>query len=129
MSTVRTRDVQRRDGHPAGALHRRGRLLDKRTEISTECGDGDRERAEKALADYIHRKYESPKGPCGPDQMSIERALVIYGREHAAHVAAPRKVLLPSNPAHFRAFSFHIFAFRSILVHGNLGRKVVAFRP
>jgi integrase len=65
-------------------------IRDKGKEIATGCDEGDREQAEKALADYIARKYESPSGPCSPDQMSIARALEIYGREHAPHVAAPR---------------------------------------
>ena len=65
-------------------------ILDRGTEIATGCHEGDREQAEKQLSDYIVRKYERPAGPCSPDQMSIDRALEIYGREHAPHVAAPR---------------------------------------
>jgi integrase len=65
-------------------------ILDLGEEIATGCSEADREQAEKALADYLVRKYESPSGPCGPDQMSISRALEIYGNERAAKVVAPR---------------------------------------
>ena len=44
------------------------------------------------LADYIVRKYEVPKGPCDPNQMSIARALEIYGNERAPQLAAPKLV-------------------------------------
>ena len=65
-------------------------IRDGSDEIATKCCEGDSSSAEKALADYISRKYRAPKGPCNPDQMSVARALEIYGREHAPHVAAPR---------------------------------------
>jgi len=65
-------------------------IRDLEEEISTGCNEGDRERADKALADYITRKYQSPQGTCGPDQMSVARALEIYGNERAPHVSAPR---------------------------------------
>jgi integrase len=67
-------------------------IRDKGNEITTGCNEGDREQAEKALADYIARKYETPSGPRHPDQMSISRALEIYGNEHAPHLASPETV-------------------------------------
>ena len=67
-----------------------GHIREQGDSIATGCDEGDREQAEKTLFDYIARKYESPSGPCSPDQMMINRALEIYGRKHAPHVAAPR---------------------------------------
>jgi site-specific recombinase XerC len=76
---------------------RRGReaswvILDRGKEVATGCDEGNGEQAEKALADYIARKYEIPNGPCHPDQMSIGRALEIYGNERAVDLAAPELV-------------------------------------
>src|ERR1700693_5442429 len=59
-------------------------IVDGHSEIATGCNEGNREQAEKALADYITRKYRGPRGPCHPDQMSINRALEIYGNERGA---------------------------------------------
>ena len=67
-------------------------IRDHGEEIATGCHEGDREQAEKALADYIARKYRGPKGPCHPDQMSIGRALEIYGNERGPQLAAPQLV-------------------------------------
>src|SRR6185503_17064115 len=67
-------------------------ILDHGQEITTGCNEGDSEQAEKALADYIARKYEIPSGPCHPDQMSIGRALEIYGNERGPHVASPETI-------------------------------------
>ena len=76
---------------------RRGReptwvIRDGVEEIATGCDEGSREQAEKALADYIARKYRAPAGPCHPDQMSIGRALEIYGNERAPSVASPETI-------------------------------------
>jgi hypothetical protein len=76
---------------------RRGRepkwvILDAGGEVATGCNEGDREQAEKALADYIARKYQRPRGPSHPDQMTIGRALEIYGNEHAPNVASPETI-------------------------------------
>lgn len=67
-------------------------ILDRGEEISTGCHEGDSQQAEKELANYIARKYESPQGPCHPDQMTIGRALEIYGNERAPHVASPATI-------------------------------------
>ena len=67
-------------------------ILDRGKEIATGCDEGDSEQAEKALADYLSRKYESPQGPCHPDQMSCGRALEIYGTERAPQVASPETI-------------------------------------
>jgi hypothetical protein len=67
-------------------------ILDRGEEIATGCDEGDSEQAEKALADYLARKYESPQGPCHPDQMSCGRALEIYGNERATQVASPETI-------------------------------------
>lgn len=67
-------------------------ILDGAKEIATGCREGDSEQAEKALSDYIARKYESPKGPCHPDQITIARALEIYGNEKAPSVASPETI-------------------------------------
>jgi hypothetical protein len=76
---------------------RRGRaptwvIRDCAEEVSTGCNEGNREQAEKALADYIARKYRAPAGPCHPDQMTIGRALEIYGNERAPNVASPETI-------------------------------------
>jgi site-specific recombinase XerC len=67
-------------------------VLDTGREVATGCDEGDREQAEKALADYIARKYHAPHGPHNPDQMTIGRALEIYGNERAPHVACPERI-------------------------------------
>ena len=76
---------------------RRGRaptwvIRDCGEEVSTGCDEGNREQAEKALADYIARKYQAPNGPCHPDQLIIGRALEIYGNERAPNVASPETI-------------------------------------
>lgn len=76
---------------------RRGRdpiwvILDHGEEIATGCHEGDGEQAEKALSDYIARKYQSPQGPCHPDKMSVSRALEIYGNERGPQLASPETV-------------------------------------
>jgi integrase len=67
-------------------------ILDRGEEIATRCDEGSSEQAEKALADYLDRKYESPQGPCNPDQMSCGRALEIYASEHGPTVASPETI-------------------------------------
>lgn len=67
-------------------------ILDNGKEQSTEAGLECREQAEKALADYIARKYEAPIGPNHPDHMTIDRALEIYAEEHAPSTAAPELI-------------------------------------
>jgi integrase len=67
-------------------------ILDGGREISTGCDERDRDQAEKALANYLARKYETPRGPSHPDKMSIGRALEIYGNEHAPTVASPETI-------------------------------------
>jgi integrase len=67
-------------------------IKDRGREISTGSHKGDREQAEKRLADYIARKYETPRGPRHPDKMSIGRALEIYGNERAPEVASPETI-------------------------------------
>lgn len=64
-------------------------ILDGGIEKPTGYSEGDREQAEKALAAYIENRYRAPSGPRGPDQMTCQRALEIYGNEHAPSVAAP----------------------------------------
>ena len=60
-----------------------------RPEKST--GTGNREHAEKALALYIAER-DRPTGPVGSEGFMISDALDIYGREHAATVAAPARI-------------------------------------
>jgi integrase len=67
-------------------------IRDQEGEITTGCSEGDREQAEKALADYIARKYETPSGPCHPDQMTVARALQVYGNERAPQTASPATI-------------------------------------
>jgi integrase len=67
-------------------------IIDDGKQHVTSCGESDREGAEKALAAYIADKYRPPAGPSNPDQMSIARALEIYGRERAPHVASPETI-------------------------------------
>lgn len=67
-------------------------IRDGTKEVGTGCSQENREQAERALADYINRKYREPSGPSDPHQMSIGRTLEIYGNEHAPHVASPATI-------------------------------------
>lgn len=67
-------------------------ILDRGKEIATGCDESDSRQAEKALVDYLARKYESPQGACHPDQMICGRALEIYGNERAPSLASPETV-------------------------------------
>ena len=67
-------------------------ILDGELELATGLRESDRGEAEKALADYIARKYRAPRGPCNPDQISVARVLEIYGNERAPHVASPATI-------------------------------------
>lgn len=61
-------------------------IRDGTTRIS--CGTDDRQQAEEKLAEYIGEKYR-PTGPVSAQEMLVADCLVIYGEEHAPHVAAP----------------------------------------
>lgn len=67
-------------------------ILDRGRQIPTSLGEGDSEQAEKALADYITNKYQTPQGASNPASMTIARALEIYGNEHAPSVASPETI-------------------------------------
>jgi integrase len=79
--------LRRRDGREPQWI-----ILDAGKQSVTGCGERDSEGAEKALALYLIDKYRAPTGPSGPDQMSLARALEIYGRERAPHVASPETI-------------------------------------
>lgn len=61
-------------------------IRDGRTRLST--GTDDRQLAEEKLALYIGEKYR-PIGPVSSQEMTVADCLVVYGEEHAPHVAAP----------------------------------------
>ncbi len=60
--------------------------------ISTGCGEGERERAETALAEFIATKYRAPDGPRSAKALSVAEILTIYANEHAPTVADPSRV-------------------------------------
>lgn len=67
-------------------------IKDAGREFSTGCGEGDREGAEAALADYIARRFRAPDAPQTPEEMTVATALAIYGKEHAPTLAAPERI-------------------------------------
>jgi len=64
-------------------------IRDGTTRVST--GTHIREDAEEALARYLDLKYQ-PNTPVGPQELTISRALDIYAKEHAVHVADPARI-------------------------------------
>jgi integrase len=64
-------------------------IRDGATRIS--CGTDDRQRAEEKLAAYIGEKYR-PNWPLSSKDMAVGDRLVIYGQEHAIHLAAPQTI-------------------------------------
>ena len=76
---------------------RRGRepvwvILDGQNEISTGCGAGDRERAERALADYIRRKHMPNWQNTHPAEIAVADVLAYYGANRAPRLAHPELV-------------------------------------
>lgn len=76
--------LKRQTGRPAAWI-----VLDRGKQYRTGYHEGERERAEEWFADYLVRKYRPPVGPSDSDEMTIDRALIYYGQEHAPHTAAP----------------------------------------
>ena len=73
---------------------RRGRepvwvILDGENEVSTGCGADDRERAEKALAEYIARKHKPDWQNSHPAEIAVADVLAYYGANRAPHLAHP----------------------------------------
>jgi hypothetical protein len=64
-------------------------IRDGATRVS--CGTDDRQRAEERLAAYIGEKYR-PNWPLSSQDMTVSNCLVIYGKEHAIHLAAPQTI-------------------------------------
>ena len=55
-------------------------------------GTRNRREAEAALARYIAERDRPTGGPATPDQMTVARALEIYGEKHAPTVRAPERI-------------------------------------
>lgn len=58
-------------------------ILDGRHEHGTGCREGDREQAQKALADYIKSKYQAPKTNGDLTRTFIADVMLVYLTEHA----------------------------------------------
>lgn len=59
--------------------------------IRISTGTDRREEAERALQDYLDRKYR-PSGPARPEELTIGQVLEIYAEEHAPHTADPDRI-------------------------------------
>ncbi|MGA2998117.1 hypothetical protein [Bradyrhizobium sp.] len=66
-------------------------ILDGGREVSTGCGQGDPEGAERALADYVAQKHD-PKAARGgnPNQVMVADALVVYYTDRVLRDNLPR---------------------------------------
>lgn len=60
--------------------------------IERGTGTADRRQAEAALAAYIGARDGRPGGPVGPEAITVDQVLDIYGTEHAPHVADPARI-------------------------------------
>lgn len=47
---------------------------------------------QQAFADYLTARLERPAGPRTPEGLKVGEALAFYGKEHAPHTAAPRRI-------------------------------------
>jgi integrase len=116
---------------------RRGRepvwvILDGKDEISTGCGPDDRERAEKALADYIGRKHKPDWQNSHPAEIALADVLAYYGSNRAPKLAHPELVGYHMGPLlkHFgeltcwdvNSESCRVYA--ELRMAGRLGRAV-----
>jgi integrase len=91
---------------------RRGReavwvILDGTTEVSTGCGAGDRQRAERALAEYIGRKHKPDWQNSHPAEVAVADVLAYYGANRAPKLAHPELVGYHMTPLlkHFGAMT------------------------
>jgi integrase len=76
---------------------RRGReavwvILDGTSEVSTGCGASDRERAEKAFADYIAKKHRPNWQNTHPAEIAVADVLAYYGTNRAPKLTHPELV-------------------------------------
>lgn len=63
-------------------------IRDGTKSVRTGCSAADREAAERALADYLARKFTPAVRERDPDRLSVAEVLTAYGREHAPHKAS-----------------------------------------
>ena len=73
-------------------------ILDAGREIGTGCGEGEREKAERALARYIAEKYRVPDTGGQLDRTLIADVINVYVREHAPTVKRPDDILNCAGP-------------------------------
>jgi integrase len=60
--------------------------------LSTGCSPDDREEAERALAEYIHQKYDPRQGSRDPAKILVSDVLTLYQRDVGITVARPREL-------------------------------------
>jgi hypothetical protein len=69
-------------------------IKDQQCEISTGCGEGEREEAERKLASYILHKRQPDFGNGDPTQVVIGDCLAVYGEKHGPTTARADGLLL-----------------------------------
>jgi hypothetical protein len=73
-------------------------ILDTGREIGTECSEGDRQGAERRLADYITGKHTPQTHSSRPGEILIADVVSVYLTEHAPHVANKDFLIHTANP-------------------------------
>jgi integrase len=68
-------------------------IRDGRKRIATGCGAGEREQAERALADYLAAKYRPPKDRArDPSHVPVADVINLYATEIGPTVASPKEL-------------------------------------
>jgi integrase len=73
-------------------------ILDRGREISTGCGEGDNEGAERALARHLADKYERPALGSRLDQIPVAAVIEIYLKEHGPKVKRLSNITQSTDP-------------------------------
>jgi len=64
----------------------------KKRQHSTGAGLGEREAAERALADFLIARGPVWRGARRPDAVTVSEVLALYAEEHAPHTADPKRI-------------------------------------
>src|SRR4051812_28942736 len=69
-------------------------ILDGGKEVSTGCGKGDLEGAERAFETYLKNKHDPKAGRGGdPNAVKVADAISFYATEHVVTLARPKAIL------------------------------------
>ncbi|MGE8941526.1 hypothetical protein ACO2I3_06410 [Leptospira interrogans] len=73
-------------------------ILDRGREIGTGCSESEREKAERALADYITEKYQVPETGGQLNRTLIADVVNVYVTEHAPTTERPELIATNADP-------------------------------